>query len=144
MKLDISTYEPFGLEAIETASEAIAETSQSQDQVVTATASGSNESSACSASEGKAYNICMVRGFFNITGVSCTCSQGGSAGAPIWECVGTATCKNRGLIASELGRQVAVDFDPRGPSRRLGWPERERVSEIRESRRHGRLLANAL
>jgi hypothetical protein len=35
----------------------------------------------------------MARGFFNITGVSCTCTQKGSAGAPLWECVGTATCK---------------------------------------------------
>jgi hypothetical protein len=71
---------------------AIAETSQ-QDQVFTATASASSESSACSASEGRAYNLCMVRGFFNITGVSCTCTQRGTAGAPIWECEGTATCK---------------------------------------------------
>jgi hypothetical protein len=42
--------------------EAIAETSP-QDQVVTATSSASSESSACSASQGKAYNLCMVRGF---------------------------------------------------------------------------------
>jgi hypothetical protein len=71
---------------------AIAETSQ-QDQVITATASASSESSACSAAEGKAYNLCMVRGLFNIKGVTCTCSQTGAAGAPLWECVGTATCK---------------------------------------------------
>jgi hypothetical protein len=74
------------------AAEALAETSQ-QDQVVTAMASAPSESSACSASQGKAYNLCMVRGFFNITGVSCTCVQRGTAGAPIWECEGTATCK---------------------------------------------------
>jgi hypothetical protein len=72
--------------------QALAETSQ-QDQVVTATASAPSESSACSASQGNAYNRCMARGFFNITGVSCTCTQKGSAGAPLWECVGTATCK---------------------------------------------------
>jgi hypothetical protein len=72
---------------------AIAETSQSQDQIVTATASASSESSACSASQGNAYNLCMVRGFYNISGVTCTCTQTGSAGAPKWECVGTATCK---------------------------------------------------
>ena len=71
---------------------AIAETSQ-QDQVFTATASASSESSACSASEGRAYNLCMVRGFFNIIGVTCTCTQRGSATAPMWECEGTATCK---------------------------------------------------
>ena len=72
--------------------EAIAETSP-QDQIVTATASASSESSACSASEGKAYNLCMVRGLFNIKGVSCTCTQKGSAAAPLWDCLGTATCK---------------------------------------------------
>jgi hypothetical protein len=72
--------------------EAIAETSP-QDQVVTATSSASSESSACSASQGKAYNLCMVRGFFNITGVTCTCTQTASTGAALWECVGTATCK---------------------------------------------------
>jgi hypothetical protein len=30
---------------------------------------------------------------FNIIGVSCTCTQRGSATAPMWECEGTATCK---------------------------------------------------
>jgi hypothetical protein len=74
------------------AAEALAETSQ-QDQVLTATATAPSESSACSASQGKAYNLCMVRGFFNITGVTCSCNQTGSTGAPLWECVGTATCK---------------------------------------------------
>jgi hypothetical protein len=72
--------------------EAIAETSQ-QDQVVTATATASSESSACSASQGNAYNRCMVRGFFNITGVTCSCTQTGPTAAPTWECVATATCK---------------------------------------------------
>ena len=71
---------------------AIAETSQ-PDQVITATATGSSEASACSAARGKAYNLCMVRNFFNIIGVSCTCTQKGSATAPTWECEGTATCK---------------------------------------------------
>jgi hypothetical protein len=71
---------------------AIAETSQ-QDQVITATATGSSESSACSAAQGKAYNLCMVRNFFNIIGVTCTCTQRGSVTASIWECEGTATCK---------------------------------------------------
>jgi hypothetical protein len=74
------------------AAEALAETSQ-QDHVLTATATAPSESSACSASQGKAYNLCMVRGFFNITGVTCSCNQTGSTGAPLWECVGTATCK---------------------------------------------------
>jgi hypothetical protein len=66
---------------------AIAETTQ-PDQVITATATASSESSACSAARGKAYNLCMVHNFFNIIGVTCT-----SATAPTWECEGTATCK---------------------------------------------------
>jgi hypothetical protein len=82
--LALLTSSPFGV--------AIAETSQ-PDQVITAIATGSSEASACSASQGNAYNLCMVRGFFNITGVTCTCTQKGSAVAPFWECVGTATCK---------------------------------------------------
>jgi hypothetical protein len=71
---------------------AIAETSE-PDQIITATATASSESSACSAARGKAYNLCMVRNFFNIIGVTCSCTQTGSATAPTWECVGTATCK---------------------------------------------------
>jgi len=73
-------------------SAAIAETSQ-VDQVITATATGSSEASACSAAQGKAYNLCMVRNFFNIIGVTCACTQKGSATAPVWECEGSATCK---------------------------------------------------
>jgi len=65
---------------------AIAETSE-PDQVITATATASSESSACSAARGKAYNLCMVRNFFNIIGVTCTCTQTGSGTAPTWECV---------------------------------------------------------
>jgi hypothetical protein len=72
--------------------DAIAETRQ-PDEVITATATASSEATACSAARGKAYNLCMVRSFFNITGVTCTCNQTGSAGAPLWECLGTATCK---------------------------------------------------
>ena len=71
---------------------AIAETGE-PDQVITATATASSESSACSAARGKAYNLCMVRNFFNIIGVTCTCTQRGSATAPMWECEGAATCK---------------------------------------------------
>jgi hypothetical protein len=71
---------------------ALAETSQ-QDEVVTATASGPNESNACSTSMGKAYSLCMARGFFNVTGVKCSCTQRGATSALTWECTGIATCK---------------------------------------------------
>jgi hypothetical protein len=70
---------------------ATAQTAQ-QDQSMTATASAPSKSDACTASTGKAYALCMARGFFNITGVSCDCNQRSAPGAP-WECVATATCK---------------------------------------------------
>jgi hypothetical protein len=70
---------------------AMAQTAQ-QDQTMTATASAPSKSDACTASTGKAYALCMARGFFNITGVNCDCNQRSAPGAP-WECVATATCK---------------------------------------------------
>jgi hypothetical protein len=63
-----------------------------QDQSMTATASAPSKSDACTASMDKAYGLCMARGFFNITGVTCDCNQRNAPGAP-WECVSTATCK---------------------------------------------------
>jgi hypothetical protein len=72
-------------------SPATAQTAQ-QDQTMTATASASSKSDACTASTGKAYALCMARGFFNITSVNCDCNQRNTPGAP-WECVATATCK---------------------------------------------------
>jgi hypothetical protein len=68
-----------------------AQTAQ-QDQTMTATASAPAKSDACTASTGRAYALCMARGFFNITGVTCDCSQRSAPGAP-WECVATATCR---------------------------------------------------
>jgi hypothetical protein len=69
-----------------------AETRQ-QDQVLTATASGSTRSAACTSSMEKASNLCMLQGLFNIERLNCDCTQGDVPGAPIWECVGTAACK---------------------------------------------------
>jgi hypothetical protein len=65
-----------------------------QDQTMTATASAPTKSDACTASMGKAYALCMARGFFNMTGVNCDCNQRNAPGAP-WECVATATYSNR-------------------------------------------------
>jgi hypothetical protein len=70
---------------------AAAQTAQ-QDQSMTATASASSKSDACTASMGKAYGLCTARGFFNIKGVTCDCNQQNAPGA-LWECVATATCK---------------------------------------------------
>jgi hypothetical protein len=63
-----------------------------QDQTMTATASAPAKSDACTASEDKAYGLCMARDFFNIKSVSCDCNQQNVPGAP-WQCIGTATCK---------------------------------------------------
>jgi hypothetical protein len=71
---------------------AIAEPRQ-QDQVITATASASSRSEACSSSIGKAYNLCMLQGLFNIGRINCECTQADVTGVPKWECVATATCK---------------------------------------------------
>jgi hypothetical protein len=64
-----------------------------QDQVITATASASTRSAACTSSIEKASNLCMLHGLFNIGRLNCDCTQADDPGAPIWECVGTAACK---------------------------------------------------
>jgi hypothetical protein len=71
---------------------AIAETAQ-QDQVITATASASTRSAACTSSIEKASNLCMLQGLFNIGRLNCDCTQADGPGTPIWECVATAACK---------------------------------------------------
>jgi hypothetical protein len=70
-----------------------AKTLAQQDDVVTAKASSTTEAVACDLSMNKALNLCMIRGLFNITRVSCDCSQKDIPGAPTWECVGTAACQ---------------------------------------------------
>jgi hypothetical protein len=62
-----------------------------QDHVETATASSSTRTEACSSAVDKAFNLCILRGFANIS--NCECTQGDVPSAPAWECVGTATCK---------------------------------------------------
>src|SRR5207253_10481599 len=65
---------------------AMAQTAQ-QDQTMAATASAPSKSDACTASMGKAYALCMARGFFNITGVNCDCNQRNAPAGP-WEGLG--------------------------------------------------------
>jgi hypothetical protein len=52
----------------------------------------------------------MVRNFFNIIGVTCTCTQRGSATAPMWECEGTATFTRLAVEPSACGRMAAEGF----------------------------------
>ena len=64
-----------------------------QDHVETATSSSTTRTDACSSAVGKAFNLCILRGFANVSSVNCECTQGDVPGSPVWECVGTATCK---------------------------------------------------
>jgi hypothetical protein len=64
-----------------------------EDQVITAQASSTVRAEACNSSVDKAYNLCMIRGLFNIGRVNCECTQSEGGGLPTWECVATARCK---------------------------------------------------
>jgi len=64
-----------------------------EDHVVTAQASSSSRADACTSSVGKAYNLCIIQSWFNVTRINCECTQSEAHGLPTWECVATATCK---------------------------------------------------
>jgi hypothetical protein len=64
-----------------------------EDHVVTAQTSSSSRGDACTSSVGKAYNLCTIQGWFNVTRVVCECTQSEAPGRQTWECVATATCK---------------------------------------------------
>ena len=64
-----------------------------EDHVVTAQTSSSSRADACSSSVGKAYNSCIIQGWFNVGRVNCECTQSATPGPLTWECVATATCK---------------------------------------------------
>jgi hypothetical protein len=63
------------------------------DNAITAKVSSTTKADACSSSVDKAYNLCMIQGLFNITRVTCDCTQSEVPGAPAWECTGTAACQ---------------------------------------------------
>ena len=64
-----------------------------EDHVVTAQTTASSRDDACTSSSGKAYNLCIIQGWFNVTRINCECTQSEAYGLPTWECVATATCK---------------------------------------------------
>src|SRR5262245_11903418 len=64
-----------------------------QDHVVTAQTSSSSRADACSSSTGKAFNLCIIQGWFNVVRVNCECTQSEAPRSPMWECIATATCK---------------------------------------------------
>ena len=75
---------------------AIAQTARKlaqQEHVMTAKASSTSRADACSSATDKAYNLCMIQGFFKIGQVNCDCTQSEISGAPRSECVGTAACE---------------------------------------------------
>jgi hypothetical protein len=67
--------------------------SAQEDHVVTAQTSSGSRADACTSSTGKAYNLCTIQGWNNVTRVICECTQSEARGLPTWECVATATCK---------------------------------------------------
>ena len=64
-----------------------------EDHVVTAQTSSSSRADACTSSVGKAYNLCIIQSWVNVTRINCECTQSEAHGLPTWECVATATCK---------------------------------------------------
>jgi hypothetical protein len=64
-----------------------------EDHVVTAQTTASSSDDACTSSSGKAYNLCIIQGWFNVTRINCECTQSEAHGLPTWECVATVTCK---------------------------------------------------
>src|SRR5262245_60257980 len=64
-----------------------------EEHVVTAQTSVSSMADACNSSVGKAYNLCIIQGWFNLTRVTCECTHSEAPGPPTWECVATAICK---------------------------------------------------
>jgi hypothetical protein len=63
------------------------------DNVITARVTAATKADACSSSVDKAYNLCLIHGLFNISRVTCDCTQSEVPGAPQWECAGTAACQ---------------------------------------------------
>ena len=63
------------------------------DNAITARVSAATKADACSSSVDKAYNLCMIQGFFNISRVTCDCTQSEVPGPPAWECTGVAACQ---------------------------------------------------
>src|SRR5215471_608560 len=60
-----------------------------QDEVLTARAYSKVREDAWDSAKAKAWNLCMVRGFYNIKRLSADCTSAGLQ----WECVGTAECR---------------------------------------------------
>jgi hypothetical protein len=60
---------------------------------MTAKASSNVRGDAYDSAINKAWNLCMIRGLYNIKRIRCDCAQNDSPAAFAWECVGTAECQ---------------------------------------------------
>ncbi len=81
------------LTATEFASAIAQETPAQQGDLMTARASSNVRSDAYDSAINKAWNLCMIRGLYNITRVNSDCVQNNTPNALAWECVGTAACQ---------------------------------------------------
>jgi hypothetical protein len=60
---------------------------------MTAKASSNVRGDAYDSAINKAWNLCMLRGLYNIKHIRCDCAQNDTPTASAWECVGTAQCQ---------------------------------------------------
>ena len=64
-----------------------------QAEIMTAKASSNIQANAYDSAINKAWNLCMIRGLYNIIRVNGDCAQNDTSAALGWECVGTAACQ---------------------------------------------------
>jgi|SRR5271165_4627964 len=64
-----------------------------QGDVVTARASAARRGDAYDSAINQAWNLCMIRGLYNIIRVNGDCAQSGAPAGHEWECIGTAACQ---------------------------------------------------
>ena len=64
-----------------------------QGDIITARASAVERGDAYQSAIDKAWNLCMVRGLYNIIRVNGDCAQSDAPAGHAWECVGTAACQ---------------------------------------------------
>jgi hypothetical protein len=70
-------------------SEESTDASVQQDEILTATAFSAIREDAWDSAKSKAWNLCMVRGLYNIKRLSADCTSADLR----WDCVGTAACR---------------------------------------------------
>jgi hypothetical protein len=82
MDLDFAIAEPQG----------VAGEPAQRSETMTARAVSGERADACDSATGKVWNLCIIRGLYNIISVNCDCARADTPGAR-WECVATALCQ---------------------------------------------------